>query len=148
MYLSYFGLRVRDPVRSTQFYSDVFGLVRVHPTEWPPTDLSGPVTVLLRDPLSGQRLELNYYPEGNPYAIPYLPGEELDHLGIRVDRLSTTLQKLEAWGIRPEAMKHFAGPIMDAPSIRMAYVRDPDGVQLELFETPPGEPSEYDPHRY
>lgn len=148
MYLSYFGLRVRDPVRSTRFYEEIFGLVRVSPAEWPPADLSEPLMVLMRDPVSGQRLELNYYPEGNPYAIPYLPGEELDHLGIHVDHLADTLRKLEAWGIRPESMKHYAGPVMERPPMRMAYVRDLDGVQLELFETPAGESGAFDPDQY
>jgi catechol 2,3-dioxygenase-like lactoylglutathione lyase family enzyme len=149
VYLSYFGIRVRDPVRAARFYSEVFGLKIVTPDDWRrvPEKTEARV-VLMRDPESGQRLELNYYPEGNPYGTPYIPGEELDHLAFHVDHLDDLLKTLEGWNLRPERMKHYEGAIHDAPGYRVAYVRDPDGVQLELFETMRGQKPQFKHEKY
>ena len=92
--------------------------------------------LLLRDPRSGQRIELNYYPPGDPYAAPYTPGEALDHLAFRVDDLPETLARLAALGHPAERMAHYDGPFQVTPHYRMAYVRDPDGIQIELFDRP------------
>jgi catechol 2,3-dioxygenase-like lactoylglutathione lyase family enzyme len=146
MYLSYVGLRVRDLPRSVKFYTEVFGLVPVQPNELTRLDPKEAGAILLRDPRSGLRLELNYYPPGNPYAIPYTAGEELDHIAFRVDDLEATLARLEKLGYRSESMAHYDGLMMAMPSYRMAYVRDPDGMQLELFDAPG--PTEYSPDRY
>jgi catechol 2,3-dioxygenase-like lactoylglutathione lyase family enzyme len=136
MYLSYVGLRVRDLPRSLRFYAEGFGLVLTEPGDLAKLDPKVAYSVLLRDPRSGQRLELNYYPGGNPYSVPYTPGEELDHIAFRVDDLPATLDRLEALGHPPEKMAHYEGRFQTTPNYRMAYVRDPDGIQLELFDGP------------
>jgi catechol 2,3-dioxygenase-like lactoylglutathione lyase family enzyme len=135
MYLSYLGIRVQDPRRSIEFYRDVFGLEPVEPFDWATWTPAEPACLLLRDKASGQRLELNYYPPGNPYAVPYRPGEELDHVAFRVDDLDDVLRRLAGRGVTPEKMAHYKGPISEGKRLRMAYVRDPDGIQLELFQS-------------
>jgi catechol 2,3-dioxygenase-like lactoylglutathione lyase family enzyme len=149
VYLSYLGLRVRDIARSIQFYGEIFGLEVINPDpapkEWNATEAS---TALLKDPASGHRLELNYYPPGNPYAVPYVAGEELDHIAFRVDNLDEILDRLKQRGIEPEKMAHYPGPVYAAEEYRVAYVRDPDGFQLELFDSPGKEPVAYDPRKY
>ncbi|HKV89799.1 MAG TPA: VOC family protein [Thermoplasmata archaeon] len=136
MYLSYVGLRVRDLPRSVRFYTEVFGLVPVQPEELSRMDPTATGAILLRDPNSGARLELNYYPPGTPYAVPYATGEELDHLGFRVDDLDSTLERLATLGCAPEKMEHYSGPILTTPHYRMSYVRDPDGILLEIWDAP------------
>ncbi len=136
MYLSYVGLRVRDLPRSIRFYTEGFGLVPVDPDEPARIDPKVRWAILLRDPRSGQRIELNYYPPGDSYATPYAPGEELDHVAFRVDDLAATLDRLEKLGHAPERMAHYEGRMATTPNYRMAYVRDPDGIQLELFDAP------------
>jgi catechol 2,3-dioxygenase-like lactoylglutathione lyase family enzyme len=136
MYLSYVGFRVRDLQRSIKFYTEAFGLVPVDPSEPARVDPKLPWAVLLRDPRSGQRIELNYYPPTSPYAVPYSPGEELDHVAFRVDDLPATLARLAKLGHPAENMAHYEGPFLTTPNYRMAYVRDPDGIQLELFDAP------------
>ena len=148
MYLSYFGLRVREPRRSTEFYERNFGLKPVEPIDWTKFSPSEPWTTVLRDPHSGQRLELNYYPPGNPYAVPYAPGEELDHIGFRVDDLDAALKSLESQGYPPEKMAHYDGRIQEGPTLRVAYLRGPDGMQIELFQARDGKPVAYDPDQY
>jgi catechol 2,3-dioxygenase-like lactoylglutathione lyase family enzyme len=136
MYLSYVGLRVRDLPRSVRFYTESFGLVPVQPEELARMDPTAVGAILLRDPRSGLRIELNYYPPGNSYSVPYVPGEELDHIAFRVDDLPATLERLEKLGYPAERMAHYNGPMAVTPNFRMAYVRDPDGMQLELFDAP------------
>jgi catechol 2,3-dioxygenase-like lactoylglutathione lyase family enzyme len=136
MYLSYVGVRVRDLPRSIRFYTEGFGLVLVDPNDLAKLDAKLRYAVLLRDPRSGQRIELNYYPPGDPYAVPYAPGEELDHVAFRVDDLPATLERLEKLGHAPERMAHYEGRMLVSSNFRMAYVRDPDGIQLELFDAP------------
>ena len=148
MYLSYFGIRVRDVARSVKLYTEVFGMAVANPKDVGPWNPREAHTVLLRDPRSGQRIELNYYPEGNPYSVPYAPGEELDHVAFRVDDLSKTLRVLETWSIKPESMRHYSGPIWETQGYRVAYVRDPDGVQLELFESTGKEPVPFTVDQY
>ncbi|HEV8049328.1 MAG TPA: VOC family protein [Thermoplasmata archaeon] len=146
MYLSYVGLRVRDLARSIRFYTEGFGLVLTDPGEPARIDPKVRWAVLLRDPRSGQRIELNYYPPGDPYAVPYTPGEALDHVAFRVDDLPATLERLEKLGHPPERMAHYEGPMLTTPHYRMAYVRDPDEISLELFDAPGT--GEYSPNQY
>jgi len=148
MYLSYVGIRVTDPRRSQEFYERVFGLEVIDGMDWPKWTPSEVACVLLRDPASGQRLELNYYPPGSPYAAPFAPGEALDHIAFRVDDLPETLERLAKLGHPPEKMAHYEGPFSKGPNLLMAYVRDPDGIQLELFQSVKGEPVPYSPTKY
>ena len=148
MYLSYVGIRVSDPRRSEAFYRDVFGLVVAEGMDWAKWTPSEPACVLLRDPVSGQRLELNYYPESSPYGTPYRTGEDLDHIAFRVDDLPAFLAKLAALGYPAEKMAHYDGPYSTGAHLKMAYVRDPDGIQLELFQSVTGEPRPFRPHEY
>jgi catechol 2,3-dioxygenase-like lactoylglutathione lyase family enzyme len=76
----------------------------------------------LKDPVSGQVLELNYYPDQPPYR----EGDELDHLGFRVDDLEATIERLEAMGARVRIAPFQEG------SVRLAFLSDPDGIWVEL----------------
>ena len=146
MYLSYFGIRVTNIPRSVKFYTKHFGLRPTKGGELPTEQPKEQTSVLLVDSRSNQRLELNYYPKGNPYAVPYVPGEGWDHLAFRVDDLTRFLESLAKDGVKPEKMAHFEGPMMVTPNFRVSYIRDPDGNQIELYDTPSG--GAYDPDQY
>ena len=62
--LRYFGIRVTDLERSLSFYVGVLGRKERRRG----TMRHGGVWVLLQDPRTRQRLELNWYPPGSPYA--------------------------------------------------------------------------------
>jgi len=139
-FLVYSGLRVTDLERSLNFYRELFGLVEVRRGD--NTRIGGGVYVLLRDPWSGQKLELNWYPPGSPYAGPYSPGEGLDHVGFRVFDLAWFRDELRRRGV--EGTGEVADHVLPTGT-RVAYVRDPDGNWIELFEEPrsmPFEPGE------
>jgi catechol 2,3-dioxygenase-like lactoylglutathione lyase family enzyme len=120
--LEYTGIRVRDLARSVRFYSEGLGL-RPGATG---RMAAGGVWQELKDPESGAVLELNFYP-GEP---PYREGDELDHLGFRVDRLEEAVRRLESLGARVRI------PPFSESGQRLAFLSDPDGVWIELYEVP------------
>ena len=148
MYMSYFGIRVTDLPRSVEFYTRCFGLVPTPAPQAPTRNPEAPASVLLFDPVSSQRLELNYYPPGNPYAVPYAPGEGWDHLAFRVEDLDAFLAAMRLRGFLPKAMKHFDGTMMSTPTFRVAYLSDPDGNEIEVFDTPGADAARYDREAY
>ncbi|MGA8303972.1 MAG: VOC family protein [Thermoplasmata archaeon] len=118
--LEYTGIRVRDLDRSTRFYTEGLGL-RKGPSG---RMAAGGLWQELKDEESGAILELNYYP-GEP---PYREGDELDHLGFRVGDLEATVRRLEALGARVRI------PPFTESDERLAFLSDPDGVWVEIYE--------------
>ena len=130
-FLSYVGIRVTDLERSSNFYREVFGLKEV--ARGDNTSAGKGPYVLLRDEFSGQKLELNYYVPGSKFATPYLAGEGLDHISFRVDDLSRFAAVLASAGVHdaPGSPNHTL-----ANGHRVAYVTDPDGNWIEIYEHP------------
>lgn len=125
MYLDYAGIRVQDLERAYRFYTETLGLLELRRG----TMEHGGVWVLLEDRLSRQRLELNWYPPGSKYATPWRAGEELDHLGIRVSDIEGLARRLVAAGAT-EVIRE-----MDGGELSCVFLRDPDGITLELIHT-------------
>ena len=124
MGLIYFGIRVTDFERSLRFYKEGLGLVKLRGGRMP----HGGRRVLLADPGTGQRLELNWYPSDSPYATPYVPGEGLDHVGFSTGKAADMARHLEEVGgkvvLKPT----------DPTGVRQNYyVEDPDGNWIELM---------------
>ena len=120
MPLEYTGIRVRDLARSVRFYTEGLGL-RVGPAG---RMRAGGSWQELIDPVTGAVLELNYYP-GEP---PYREGDELDHLGFRVQDLDACVARLLAMGARVRI------PAFEEGNERLAFLSDPDGLWVELYE--------------
>lgn len=121
----YAGIEVRDLERSLRFYQGLgFRVVLRGKME------HGGEFVHLRLPRQSQRLELNYYPRGNPYRKPYRHGSELDHFGFVV-------KDPEAWARRAvRCGGRFVSRIRETDQW-LTYVEDPDGIWLEFFGPPP-----------
>lgn len=120
---SYTGIRVRDLDRSLDFYTRVLGMrlqfrFRLRKT--------GGTVALLKSPGGRQRLELNWYAPGSPYASRYRNGAELDHLAFRTPDLPHTLRELRRRGARV-----VEGPIASGRE-SWVYVEDPDGIWIEI----------------
>ena len=109
-----------------KFYSELLGLREVkRGTQY---ELGGGIWVLLRDEESKQQLELNWYPEGSPFNVPYVPGEGLDHVGFIVENVRERYEELVSKGaqrteIDPSKTEGW-----------LAYVKDPDGNWIEIFQ--------------
>ena len=120
--LHYTGIQVREMGRSLRFYRSL-GLrvthrgIMAHGGKW----------VQMKDPSSGQKLELNWYPKGSRFYEKYKNGSELDHIGFIVDDAAKWFKLLIKRGARPAAK-----PFGDE-SETLAYVKDPDGIWIELI---------------
>ncbi|MEE9236170.1 MAG: VOC family protein [Thermoplasmata archaeon] len=122
----YTGIRVRDMDRSIDFYTKVLGMKLLDRSESPENkgEFAG-----LKSEDSENHLEINWYADDSPVAGLYKEGEELDHLAFSVGDLDGALEYLEEKGF-PLVM----GPI-GSKSSRWAYVKDPDGIWVELFQS-------------
>ncbi len=122
---TYTGIRVRDLNRAVDFYTNVLGMKLLDRVEAPET--KGEFAALKSED-SENVLEINWYGEGSPVAGPYKEGDELDHLAFGVEDLDAALKYLES-----EGYPMVLGPIESKHS-RWAYVKDPDGIWVELFQ--------------
>lgn len=96
MTLRYIGIRVTDVGRSVAFYTAGLGLVETRRGSMN----HGGQFVQLEDASSGQALELNWYPSGHPHATPFVPGDGLGHLGVEVEDVRATWDRLLKLGAR------------------------------------------------
>jgi len=120
--LYYSGIEVRELRRSLKFYRSL-GLKISHRG----TMAHGGKYVHMKDPSSDQRLELNWYPKRSRFYQKYKNGSELDHIGFIVDDAEKWFKLLVRRGARPAAR-----PFGDE-SETLAYVKDPDGIWIELI---------------
>lgn len=120
MGLEYTGIRVRDLARSRMFYCEGLGMRFVQEGRM----AAGGRWEELKDPETGAALELNFYPDEPPYR----EGDELDHLAFRVDSVPEAIARLEGMGAKLRIPPFRHGREL------LAFVSDPDGVWLELFE--------------
>ncbi len=120
--LYYSGIEVRDLRRSLRFYR-FLGLRVSHRG----TMAHGGKWVHLFDPSTDQRLELNWYPRGSRFYGKYRNGSELDHIGFKVDDAEKWFNLLIKRGAKPAAE-----PFGDE-SETLAYIKDPDGIWIELI---------------
>jgi len=119
----YTGIRVRDLNRSLRFYTKVMGMKQILRGRMK----AGGIFIQLRSPRSKQRLELNYYPAKTKYHERYCSGSELDHLAFWTRDVDDQLRRIVSKG----------GKIAVSPfsenGYRLAFVKDPDGIWIELM---------------
>ncbi|HKM78003.1 MAG TPA: VOC family protein [Candidatus Bathyarchaeia archaeon] len=120
--LHYSGIQVRSLNRSLNFYK-YLGL-RIKKQGTMP---HGGRWVQLFDPDTDQRLELNWYPKRSKFYERYRNGSELDHIGFIVDDAVKWFSLLLRRGAKPAAK-----PFGDTNET-LAYVKDPDGIWIELI---------------
>jgi lactoylglutathione lyase len=121
---TYVGIRVKDLDESIAFYTKMFGMKLQGRSKIEAT--RGEVATLTGGK-DGFPLELNYYEKGSPYFKRYTVGEGLDHLSFQVEDLDKTLKKARSEGHRvPKEMR--------TKTARWAYVEDPNGIWIEVFQ--------------
>jgi catechol 2,3-dioxygenase-like lactoylglutathione lyase family enzyme len=126
MYLDYTGVRVTDLRRAVRFFTAGLGLVEARRGRM----RHGGVWVLLEDRASAQRLELNWYPKGSRYAVPFVGGEGLDHLGVRVESIAAAGRRLRKAGGKK------VDSIVWRGVTEVEYYQGPDGIWIELIRSP------------
>ena len=134
--MAYVGIRVRDMDRSTRFYTELLGLNVVVPDH--KNDRLNSRIVMLRDIKTGQQLELNWYPDGGQFGVPFVPGESLDHIGVRVEDVPAFLEAAKKVGGKVADLRPYRDyPYHKNPEGNLsAYVEDPDGNVLEIYDAP------------
>src|SRR3989442_12615086 len=95
--LKYTGIRVKNMDESLRFYTGVLGMEIVEKRE--PTPPTKGEVVTLGSPGGDQLLELNWYAEGSRFGLPYVNGEELDHLAFDVGDLDGAIAELSRKGV-------------------------------------------------
>ncbi len=121
--LVYTGIRVRNLKKSINFYRKIMGMRVTRRGTMP----HGGKYVALRNPGSSQELELNWYPRRSKFYSKYRKGDELDHLAFGVGNVEAALAKLISKRVE------VAVSLSKAKGVTEVYVKDPDGIWLELL---------------
>jgi lactoylglutathione lyase len=121
---TYVGIRVTNLKKSIDFYTGVLGMTVLGRGKIEETKGE---TVGLQSEKDGFILELNYYEPDSPYAKKYSVGEGLDHLAFKVENIDNALKEANLAGYR--TIKEIR-----TKSGSWAYVEDPDGIWIELFQ--------------
>ena len=121
--LVYTGIRVRNLKKSIDFYRKIMGMRVTRRGTMP----HGGKYVALRSPGSSQELELNWYPKRSKFYSKYRRGDELDHLAFGVGNVEAALAKLVSKRVE------VAVSLSKAKGVTEVYVKDPDGIWLELL---------------
>lgn len=119
-------IRSRDVKKTAEYYHRVFGatiLESVQSDGKPRTDLDLDGLTIFIAPVA---------PDAAVPAAPAEPYEGLDHFGLRVDDMDAAVAELRRRGA-DFAME----PRTIRPGVRIAFVRAPDNVRIELLERRP-----------
>lgn len=116
-------LRSRDPQATAQYYHRMFGakiIESIQSDGRPRIDLDlGGLYVCIAKAPADQNL---------PHA-PSTPYIGLDHLGLQVDNLDEAAAELKTRGA-----EFFSEPRVLRPGLKIAFVKGPDDVRIELVE--------------
>ena len=116
-------VRVKDLDRSLAFYRDVLGLREESRRV---LDKADATILFLTDDVGEHRIELTYNHDGRDYQL----GTQFGHFAFAVDDLDRERERLEGHGIG-----FSRGPYrVTAGGNRIAFIKDPDGVEIELIE--------------
>jgi lactoylglutathione lyase len=126
MKASYFytGIRVKDLDESVDFYTKVLGMKVAGRSKVPIA--KGEVVNLVSED-GGFTLELNHYGKASKYNSRYTVGEGLDHLAFKADDLDGLLAEAKKMGYPAIAE-------MKTEQSRWVYLKDPNGIWIELFQ--------------
>lgn len=118
-------IRVRDLDAAIAFYEGAFGYALRARREGPE---ASEIAFLRLEGDPGE-LQLMQVPGGEAFAVP----ERLMHLAYRVDDLAAMLDRVTTAGATIAK-----GPYTLPSGSQVAFVRDPDGYDLELVQKPAG----------
>ncbi len=116
-------LRVTDLERSIEFYTNVLGLSEQRRKVLERADAT---LVFLVDEQGYHAIELTYNHDGRSYDL----GNQFGHLAFGVTDLDAARASLEDLGLGFDRGPYLVSE--DGP--RIAFIRDPDGVEIELIE--------------
>ncbi len=116
-------IRVKDLERSVRFYTEVLGLREQRRTVLEKADAT---LVFLADEGAHHPIELTYNHDGRDYDL----GNQFGHFAFGVGNLDRAREELRGHGV-----DFSRGPYrVSEGGSRIAFIKDPDGIEIELIE--------------
>ncbi len=122
----YTAIRTRDLDKSIRFCTEALDMKQVSRSTTPIGEFA-----VLRSQDSRHTLEINYYTDASPEGDRYNHGSEMDHLAFKVRDVDDAVRYLTEKGYPP-----VFGPVTFG-DWRVAYVKDPDGIWIEIVKDTP-----------
>jgi catechol 2,3-dioxygenase-like lactoylglutathione lyase family enzyme len=119
-------LRSPNPEATAAWYERMFGaqVIRSQPDGAPRVDLKlGGIDVFI----------FPCKPGDGTHPAPVSPYLGLDHFGLQIENLDAVMTELKAKGC-----EFTRGPVTVRPGLRVAFLRAPEGVSIELLERKAG----------
>ena len=121
-------LRSPNPDATATFFETMFGAAAKRDVYPPGTLYPGQMRISLT--LGGQRVLIApTHPHDPTAAAPAFPHYGLEHLGLTVDDVDAACEELRAKGAEIAI-----GPLTRSPGLRLAFVRGPEGIMVELVQ--------------
>lgn len=125
-------LRSPDPDATARFFEAMFGAVVKRDIYPPGTLYPGQQRIAMQ--VGGQKVLIAPpHPDGPTAGAPDFPYYGLEHFGLTIDNLDDTVEELRAKGAEIAI-----GPLTRSPGLRLAFIRGPEGLMIELVERPSG----------
>ena len=123
-------LRSPDPEATARFFETMFGAEVTRGVYPPGTLYPGQVRISMR--LGGQTVLIAPpHPHEPTGAPPRFPFYGLEHIGLTVDNVDEAVAELKAKGAEVPI-----SPVTRNPDLRLAFVRGPEGIMVELVQRP------------
>lgn len=121
-------LRSPDPDATARFFETMFGATAARDAYPPGTLYPGQMRVSLQ--LGGQRVLIAPTHPHDPMGdAPEFPYYGLEHIGLTVDDVDAACEEL-----RQKGASVVIGPLTRNPGTRLAFVRGPEGIMVELVQ--------------
>jgi len=121
-------LRSRDPETMARFFETMFGAEVTRGVYPPGTLYPGQMRVSMK--LGGQKVLIApTHPHDEMTPAPAFPYYGLEHIGLTVDDVDAACQELRAKGAEVAI-----GPLTRDPGTRLAFIRGPEGIMVELVQ--------------
>ena len=125
MRIHHIAISVRDLEKSIAFYTEHFGFEEINRFSKP--DWDGEAAILQ---LGEMQLEIFGFNDcdGSPLQDTNLKRIGLNHISVQVDNVHEKHKELLEKGVSIDA------PVKGTTCIAFCFLRDPDGVSIELYE--------------
>ncbi len=121
-------LRSPNPDATAKFFETMFGATATRDVYPPGTLYPGQMRIVLT--LGGQRVQIApTHPVDVTAPPPPFPHYGLEHIGLTVDDVDAACEELRARGAEIAI-----GPLTRSAGLRLAFVRGPEGIMVELVQ--------------
>ena len=121
-------LRSHDPDAMARFFETMFGATVARGVYPPGTLYPGQMRVTMK--VGGQKVLIApTHPHDPTAGSPQFPYYGLEHIGLTVDDVDAACDEL-----RTKGADVVIGPLTRDPATRLAFIRGPEGIMVELVQ--------------